>query len=649
MRPLCRFLALLLPLVLSLPAAAQVAPSSSCVYNPDYNCDLTIGTADLLSILNLWSETDSDADGVWDSMDDCIGTYDGCGVCNGGGSDVDSDGICDDIDPCVGALDVCGVCNGPGPSVPVIDEIIFVTDSIYVPPIQQWYVFSYAVDTLYTYVCPVQGCTDANAANFNPLAVIEDGSCSYGPAQCGGASTVTFDGHTYALVGIGTQCWFKENLRSDNYRNGDAIPGNMTDSQWTSTGSGAQAVYGEGTSYVYQGSSDEVANLATYGRLYNWHAVNDARGLCPVGFHVPTDSEWMTLEMALGMTSAQANGTGWRGTDQGAQLKASSNDSPPWNGTNSSGFSALPGGSRASGGGEFGYLGGGLWWSSSSSGSTAWFRHANSENSSFYRNDDVNIRFGFSVRCVRDGGVVCLDPDNDGVCAEDEVSGCTDSNATNFNPSATEDDGSCVMPGPAQCGGASTVTFDGHTYALVGIGTQCWFKENLRSDNYRNGDAIHGDLTNSQWASTGTGAQAVYNNDPANLTSYGRLYNWYAVNDARGLCPVGFHVPTDNEWTVLENALCGSSVAGTALKSSAADSPPWNGSNSSGFSALPGGYRDFINGYFYYLGDFGYWWSSSPSGSYAWNRYLYHGDSNVYRNYYYYDGRYGFSVRCVRD
>jgi uncharacterized protein (TIGR02145 family) len=238
---------------------------------------------------------------------------------------------------------------------------------------------------------------DANAANFNPLAVIEDGSCTYGPAQCGGASTVTFDGHTYALVAIGTQCWFAENLRSDTYRNGDAIPGNLSDAQWTSTSSGAQTVYGEGTSTVYQGSSDEVANLATYGRLYNWYAVNDSRGLCPSGYHVPSDGEWMTLEMALGMTSSQVNSTGGRGTDQGTQLKTSS-----WGGTNSSGFSALPGGYRNDDGGNFssqGYYG--YWWSSSPYGADAWYRHLYSGYSNVSRNYD-GARYGFSVRCVRD-------------------------------------------------------------------------------------------------------------------------------------------------------------------------------------------------------------------------------------------------------
>ena len=81
--------------------------------------------------------------------------------------------------------------------------------------------------------------------------------------------------------------------------------------------------------------------------LYNWYAVDDARGLCPSGWHVPTDGEYMTLEMALGMSESEANDTGWRGTDQGTQMKSSPSDDPSWNGTNTSGFSALAGGSRS--------------------------------------------------------------------------------------------------------------------------------------------------------------------------------------------------------------------------------------------------------------------------------------------------------------
>jgi uncharacterized protein (TIGR02145 family) len=194
--------------------------------------------------------------------------------------------------------------------------------------------------------------------------------------------------------------------------------------------------------------------------------------------------------------------------------------------------------------------------------------------------------------------------------------------------------------------GTSTVTYDGHAYTTVQIGSQCWFKENLRNDNYNDLSPIPGNLDNSTWTTTTSGAQAVYGqgtaNEAANLAAYGRLYNWYAVTNAAGLCPTGWHVPTDTEWTALETQLGGPSVAGGKMKTA-----PWGGNNSSGFSALPGGYRSYSAGNFLNLGNGGYWWSSSPSGSSAWNRVLNAGDSNVYRNSA--NVRLGFSVRCVRD
>ena len=142
----------------------------------------------------------------------------------------------------------------------------------------------------------------------------------------------------------------------------------------TAQQNGAMTVYGEGTSTVYNGSDDEVSNLTDYGRLYNWYAVDDARGLCPSGWHVPTDGEFMTLEMELGMSESEANGTDWRGTDQGTQMKSSPEDSPSWNGTNSSGFSGLAGGNRYYDG-DF-YSGGnlGCFWSASAGGTYAWGR-----------------------------------------------------------------------------------------------------------------------------------------------------------------------------------------------------------------------------------------------------------------------------------
>jgi uncharacterized protein (TIGR02145 family) len=383
----------------AVPASAQ----TDCGWNPDYDGDNQVGVADLLGLLGVFEEQDSDDDGIWDSQDDCIGVVDPCGICNGTGLDEDLDGLCDDIDDCVGVYDECGVCNGPGPDVPVIENIEVFYDSAYIEAIDFWFVYEVGADTTFSFVCAPAGCTDPEAANFNPDAVIDDGSCAYGPPECGGATTVTFDGYTYDLVAIGSQCWFAENLRTTTYANGDPIPGNLTDSEWTSTTSGATTVYGEGTSTVYDGSDDEVANLENYGRLYNWYAVDDSRGLCPSGWHVPTDGEWMTLEMELGMTSSEANGTGGRGTDQGAQMKSSASDTPSWNGTNTSGFSALPGGLRNYYSGNFSDVGNyGYWWSASPVGASgAWSRGLYSDNDYVYRNSNYQ-RIGFSVRCVRD-------------------------------------------------------------------------------------------------------------------------------------------------------------------------------------------------------------------------------------------------------
>ncbi|MBU6331934.1 MAG: hypothetical protein KGQ80_05920, partial [Bacteroidetes bacterium] len=148
------------------------------------------------------------------------------------------------------------------------------------------------------------------------------------------------------------------------------------------------------------------------------------------------------------------------------------------------------------------------------------------------------------------------------------------------------------------CGFSTVSDVDNNTYATVQIGTQCWTQSNLKVTKYRNGDIIPTGLSNAQWGSTTSGAYAIFNNDPVNDALYGKLYNWYAVTDSRGLCPTGWHVPTDGEWTTLTTFLGGESVAGGAMKSTATQPTPggWNApntgaTNSSGFTGLPGGYR----------------------------------------------------------
>ncbi len=185
----------------------------------------------------------------------------------------------------------------------------------------------------------------------------------------------------------------------------------------------------------------------------------------------------------------------------------------------------------------------------------------------------------------------------------------------------------------------------------VKIGNQVWMAENLNVAHYRNGDPIPTGLSNAQWESTTQGAYAIYNDDPANEKIYGKLYNWFAVNDSRGLCPAGWHVPSDAEWSTLETYLGGSDAAGGKLKSTSGWSgwkaPNTGATNSSGFNAFPGGYRNF-NGKFSYLSNYGCWWSNSESDSNnALNRLLDYFYFNLYSYYNYKQD--GFSVRCVKD
>ena len=232
-----------------------------------------------------------------------------------------------------------------------------------------------------------------------PLAVTAE--------PCDNLEFVTFDGYDYDLVEIGDQCWFAENLRTEHYANGDSISADLTDSEWGATTNGAVAVYGEdeGCEDLSPNGDacDPAWSLNQYGRLYNWYAVDDDRGLCPTGWHVPTDGEWMTLEMELGMTTEQVNGTGYRGTDQDMKLKANSGWYSGDNGSNSSQFTGLPGGYRRFNGNftDAGNIG--IWWTSTPSeyDGYSWNRILGSGYVGVNRNWNGKY-YGFSVRCLKD-------------------------------------------------------------------------------------------------------------------------------------------------------------------------------------------------------------------------------------------------------
>ncbi len=186
------------------------------------------------------------------------------------------------------------------------------------------------------------------------------------------------------------------------------------------------------------------------------------------------------------------------------------------------------------------------------------------------------------------------------------------------------------------------------------IGDQVWTTENLNVDTFRNGDKIPQAKSFGEWNSAGALREPVwcyYNNDPTNGVKYGKLYNWYAVNDPRGLAPEGWHIPSAYEWDILGEKLNVEVVAGKKMKSThgwaSYNGESGNGTNSSGFSALPSGERK-SNGEFKDLGEWGNWWTSTEENNdKARHRRLSYLYGNIDRSFVEKD--YGFSVRCIRD
>jgi uncharacterized protein (TIGR02145 family) len=196
--------------------------------------------------------------------------------------------------------------------------------------------------------------------------------------------------------------------------------------------------------------------------------------------------------------------------------------------------------------------------------------------------------------------------------------------------------------------GKITDTRDGKVYKTIVIGTQTWMAQNLDVSTFRNGDTIPYVENWSEWKKLKTSAWCYYENKSSNGPIFGKLYNWYAINDSRGLAPEGWHIPTDSEWTELSNFLGGEKIAGDKIKSTSGWAFAGNGSNTCGFTGLPSGGRT-------YEGDwsdpqyYGIWWSStidSGTGN-PWMRELSFSEGKFYKASN--DERCGKSVRCIKD
>ncbi|MDR1811449.1 MAG: fibrobacter succinogenes major paralogous domain-containing protein [Candidatus Fibromonas sp.] len=401
-------------------------------------------------------------------------------------------------------------------------------------------------------------------------------------AQQKGSYTDTRDKKIYKTVKIGEQTWMAENLNHD-----------AKDSK------------------CYDNKPD---NCIKYGRLYDW---NTALKVCPSGWHLPNRDEWKKLMDFTGGEETAGN-----------KLKAKKGWADKGNGTDSYGFSALPGGNGDSDG-SFGNVGcNGHWWSASEFGNShAYYWNMNCNGGSAGRRS-LNKTYLYSVRCLQDP-------------SSSSIGGGSSSSTTPTISSSSSSDMSNSSGAPL-----SETTFkdsrDGQTYKSVKIGTQTWMAENL---NY--------DAKDSK----------CYDNKPDNCVKYGRLYDWATAMDLpsscnenscssqvqakhRGICPSGWHIPSYDDWDVLLNQVGGYETAGKHLKSR-------NGWESYsgienldtyGFSALPGG-DGRSDGSF---GNVGLWWSANENSSYgAYPQLMFYNGDDAFRYSIYKDNLY--SVRCLQD
>ena len=307
--------------LMALCVAFAAGAQSECPEPLDSNADGLIGVEDLMNVLAHYGDSDLDQDGVFDSVDDCVGEWDECGICNGAGE----------------------------------------------------------------------------------------------PCSCG--NPVEFYDYQYETVLIGNQCWFAENLKTVLYTNGDSIT-EAVGGEFGDLGNihqeGARTLYGGEGAYCSEwdgviDACDEFIALATYGRLYNYYTVQDSRGVCPVGWHVPSDDDWMALESFMGMSAEELFLFGQnRGNNEGlgTQLKT---DLGNWlsdgDGTNDYDFNMLPSSYAHYVVGDFNWAGyQGHFWSSTESEDSdrAIQRYVTFHNPAGIRRDNAYKSYGYSIRCLQD-------------------------------------------------------------------------------------------------------------------------------------------------------------------------------------------------------------------------------------------------------
>jgi len=527
------------------------------------------------------------------------------------------------------------------------------------------------------------------------------------------------DNNNYPVVQIGTQLWMEENLKTTKYNDGTTIPNITDNTAWEALTTGAYSDYdntpANSTTYGRLYNWFAVDNNAAT-RV----ASNGGKNVCPVSWHVPGDAEWTILsdflegETIAGGKLKETGTTHWASPNTSATNETGFTALPggyrdgngPIDGHND-GYSHIQEN--------------GNWWSSAeySSINARYVDMYHDYNDLFRVNYDK--KFGYSVRCVSGPakpstysisfsgtglstvqvqnlttGVIVDVPAGDvllltaakgiskvnnmksaGLKVAVEKKSILDfkgvqstvymaySNGERLKYTAVSGNNSTVMTDIPTADETVTFTFteckdgDNNHYPVVQIGTQLWMAENLKTTTYNEGTAIPNITVDATWEATITGAFCDYDNTAANSTTFGRLYNWYAVdnnaatmvasNAGKNVCPVSWHVPSDAEWTTLTTFL-GETFAGDKLKEPGKThwlSPNTDATNETGFTTLPGGFRD-SNGSYGGIYASGLLWSSTEvNPENIWGRWLSYnftfvGSHTVGKQT-------GYSVRCIRD
>jgi uncharacterized protein (TIGR02145 family) len=533
------------------------------------------------------------------------------------------------------------------------------------------------------------------------------------------------DGNNYPIVKIGNQVWMEENLRTSKYNDGTPIPKVIDNTVWGNLG-----VFDSLGRYTITGAycwynNDSAANNRDYGKLYNFGTIMTGK-ICPVDWHMPSITEWFTLDAPYKIDTGFPNQTKPRG------LGLMETGTKHWNnpiGTNESGFTALPGGIRTDAFGDHTYY---VPMEYAKIGQSSYFYSSGRwmfPDAALFQIVPFTINFGntpsscmigttsgLSIRCIKDqplplltttevsnitqtdassGGNISENSDitigQYGVCWStsenptvsdrhtqqgsgagtftSQISGLTPSTkyyvrayASNVNGgigygnqvSFTTLTTSPSVFNPDLTYGTVT-DVEGNVYKTIQIGTQLWMAENLRTTTYNDNTPIPLVTDDVLWSSLSTfGYCWLLNNSDAYKNTYGGLYNWYAINTNK-LCPSGFHIPTDDEWSALALTLGGDSIAGARLKETGTThwlTPNIGATNESGFTGLPGGIRSDDSygtyGIFDYSNQLGFYWTSSQYDNInAWCRITNSNDGNLNRDNRHKSG--GFSVRCLSD